>query len=196
MARARSQDPPSVVCADHRSGAPPLPARCRGIAQPVRLRHRRYRSRKRTQRRLQSGWYRSFHPPGKPSHLQAAGLNLSYPNDNTEAIRLRMSPDMPQFADVVEKYRCNQGKRVMNIRDLILGARPPLLLPPPLPQSHKTHTRRQEIRRLSHHLQPVKERCAPALHIVREHCPAPEWQAHLRRFHRPSSHGKTYFATR
>ena len=33
-----------------------------------------------------------------------------------------MSPDMPQFADVVEKYRCNQGKRVMNIRDLILVA--------------------------------------------------------------------------
>ena len=33
-----------------------------------------------------------------------------------------MSPYLPQFADVVEKYRCNQGKRVMNIRDLILVA--------------------------------------------------------------------------
>ena len=54
--------------------------------------------------------------------MQTAGLNLSYPNDNTEAIRLRMSPDMPQFADMVEKFRCNQGKRVMNIRELILVA--------------------------------------------------------------------------
>ena len=33
-----------------------------------------------------------------------------------------MSPDMLQVADVVEKSRCNQGKRVMNIRNLILVA--------------------------------------------------------------------------
>ena len=49
-------------------------------------------------------------------------LTFRISNDNTEAIRLRMSPDMPQFADMVEKFRCNQGKRVMNIRDLILLA--------------------------------------------------------------------------
>ena len=33
-----------------------------------------------------------------------------------------MSPDMPQFADMVEKFRFNQGKRVMNITELILVA--------------------------------------------------------------------------
>ena len=49
-------------------------------------------------------------------------LTFRISNDNTEAIRLRMSPDMPQFAGVVEKYRCNQGRRVMNIRDLIFVA--------------------------------------------------------------------------
>ena len=33
-----------------------------------------------------------------------------------------MSPDMMQVANVVEKFRCNQGKRVMNIRNFIFVA--------------------------------------------------------------------------